>query len=302
MPSVRKTMKIILIISAILILFLMLILRMASFIMEGRRQSPEEAMEWQAAHYDTSFYRDLEKTDYTVRGDGDYLLHVRCLKNPEQTGAYVILSHGLTDNRMGSLKYVPMYMELGYNCIIYDLRGHGENEKTFTTYGILESRDLVRLAEDTRSRYPDLTSLGLHGESLGAATTVMALKYHPAVDFAVADCGFSDLENVLRTGYTYGHIPSFVISMADLGARLRYHYSLRDMRPIDALEGNEIPVLFIHGADDPFILPKNSQDMYERTAGPREIRLIPGAGHAVSILTDPNLYRETVSAFLERLK
>ena len=24
---------------------------------------------------------------------------------------------------MGSLKYVPMYLELGYNCIIYDLRG-----------------------------------------------------------------------------------------------------------------------------------------------------------------------------------
>jgi len=271
---------------------------LAGFTMTGKRQTLDEAMEWQSARYDTSFYRDIEKTDYTVTGDGGYILHAELLKNPHPTDQYMILSHGYTDNRIGSLKYARMYLDLGFNCIIYDLRGHGQNAPAFTSYGILEGKDLACLIEDTRERYPELSMLGLHGESLGAASTVTALKYRPQAGFVIADCGFSDIENVLREGYRNAHVPGFLFDLADLGARLRFHFSLKAMRPIDSLDENRIPILFIHGAEDRFILPVNSQDMYERTQGPKEIRLIPGAGHAESILTDPVSYRAAVSDFL----
>lgn len=274
---------------------------LAAFAMTGRRQTLEEAMAWQAERYDTSFYEALEKTDYTVASFDGYVLHAQELRNPVATERYVILSHGYTDNRFGSLKYVPLYLDLGYNCIIYDLRGHGENEKTFTTYGMREGRDLACLAADVRRRHPQLTQLGLHGESLGAASTVSALGQHPAVDFAVADCAFSDIEGVLRKGYADAGAPVFLVDLADLGARLRYHYALKDMRPIDALDGNQVPVLFIHGADDSFIVPQNSQDLYERTSGPRQLHLVEGAGHAESIFTDPEGYQAYVAAFLAQI-
>ena len=213
----------------------------------------------------------------------------------------MILSHGYTDNRMGSLKYAEIYLDQGFNCIIYDLRGHGENAADFTTYGIREGRDLSLLIGDTRTRYPELCRLGLHGESLGAATTISALRYRPKVDFAVADCGFSDIENVLREGYKNAGVPGFLFDLADFGAKIRYGYALRDMRPIDSLDENSVPVLFIHGADDAFILPENSRKMYERTAGPKELRLVSGAGHAESVLTDPAGYRNDVEEFLEEV-
>ena len=293
--------NLVIILAILLVLAAAAATKLASIVMTGRRQSLEEAWEWQSAHYDTDFYRDLEKTDYIVPGAGNYALHVQFLKNPSPTDKYVILSHGYTDNKFGSLKYVRMYLELEYNCIIYDLCGHGENEKAPTTYGILEGQDLALLAEDTRARYADLSRLGLHGESLGAAASVSSLKYHPQVDFVVADCGFSAIENVLDQGYKNAHLPSFLTDLADLGARIRYHYSLRDMRPIDSLDENRIPVLFIHGEDDTFILPENSRDMYDRTKGMREIRLIPGAGHAESVLKAPGDYQAYVSAFLQQL-
>ena len=292
---------ILIILSVLLILGLLAAWWLAGFTMTGRRQTLEEALQWQSEHYDTSFLQDLEKTDYTVTGADGYLLHVRLLKNPGPTDRYIILSHGYTDNRMGSLKYAEMYLDLGFNCVTYDLRGHGENEPSPTTYGILESLDLKALIEDTRTRYPDLTQLGLHGESLGAATTITVLKYTPQVDFAVSDCGFSDIENVLREGYKIARVPEFLFELADFGARIRYRYALRDMRPIDSLDENLIPILFIHGADDAFILPKNSQDMAARTRGPQELHLISGAGHAESILIDPEHYREYVSGFLAGL-
>ncbi len=292
--------KIVLIIAIIIaLLFIALTLWLPSFVMTGKRQTLEEAFNWQSDHYDISFYNDLEKTDYTVSGYEDYILHVEYLKNPVPTTRYMILSHGYTDNRMGALKYVSMYMDLGFNCIIYDLRGHGENESTFTTYGIREALDLKSLIEDTRTRYSDITILGLHGESLGAATTITSLKYKPQIDFAVADCGFSDIDNVLRKGYRNAHVPVFLVDLADLGAKIRYHFSLKDMRPIDSLDDNTIPILFLHGEEDTFILPKNSMDMADRTKGKHELHLIPKAGHAESILVDPELYRQYVMAFLE---
>lgn len=299
MSKAVKTLIILL--AFLLILMLLAAWLLAGFTMTGKRQTHDEALRWQSDHYDTSFYQLLQKTDYTVTGADGYTLHVQLLKNPEPTDRYIILSHGYTDNRFGSLKYVKMYLDLGFNCVLYDLRGHGENEPAFTTYGTLESRDLKALIEDTRARYPELTQLGLHGESLGAATTITVLKYEPQVDFAVADCGFSDIENVLREGYKNAHVPGFLFDLADLGSRIRYHYALKTMRPIDSLDENRIPILFIHGADDTLILPKNSQNMAERTRGPYEVRLIPGAGHAESILTDPEAYREYVNAFLQTI-
>lgn len=273
-----------------------------SFVMTGARQTLEEAFQWQTDHYDTSFYEDLEKAHYTVSGFEDYTLHVELLKNPASAGKYIILSHGYSDNRIGSLKYVPIYLKLGYHCIIYDLRGHGENEPTFTTYGVREAQDLTKLIEDTRARYDDLTVLGLHGESLGAATTITALKYKPDIDFAVADCGFSDIENVLKTGYRSAHLPESIFELADFGARIRYHYALKDMRPIDSLDENTIPILFLHGEEDRFILPKNSMDLAERTKGNYQLHLVPGAGHAESVLVAPEQYQQYVKEFTEGLE
>lgn len=298
----KKLRKLLIIIAAVVpVLVFALMLWLASFVMTGKRQTLDEAMQWQSEHYDTSFYEKLEKTNYTVKSFDGYELHAQFLKNPTPTDKYMIISHGYTDNRMGALKYVPMYLELGYNCIIYDLRGHGENEPTFTTYGIREGEDIYELVKDTRSRYSDISQLGLHGESLGAASTVASMKYKPDVDFAVADCGFSDIDNVLRGAYKYYHMPEFFVDMADLGARIRYGYSLKSMRPIDSLDDNEVPILFIHGAEDSFILPKNSENMAARTKGRSEIHFIEGAGHAESVIIDPENYKAYVKDFLDSL-
>ncbi len=285
----------------VIVLFFIVAMWLATFVVRGgKRQSVTEALEWQSKKYDTSFYNTLSKTDYTVSGYKGYILHVQFLKNPTPTNRYVIISHGYSDNRIGSLKYVQMYMELGFNCIIYDLRGHGENERAITTYGKLESRDLISLIKDTHSRYNDIECLGLHGESLGAATTITSLKYKPLVDFVVADCGFSDIDNVLREGYRRAHLPDVLVDLANMGIKVLYHHSLEEMRPIDALSDNHIPILFLHGKADIYITPDNSKRMAKATRGLSELSMIEGAGHAEGILKEPDIYRRHVSSFLKR--
>ena len=289
------------VIAGILALFIASCIFLASYVVNGKRQTFEEALNWQSERYDTFFYDETEKEDYTVQGDEGYLLHVQLLKAPEESSRYMIITHGFTDNRMGALKYARFYRELGFNCVIYDIRGHGENEKTFTTYGKKEGKDLALLIEDTRKRYTDLTALGLQGESLGAASTIMSLRYHPQVDFAVADCGFSDIENVLRNGIKNMKLPGFLADMQNLGLMMKYGCSFKDMRPIEALADSSVPVMFIHGEDDTLIDPKNSQDMFNAAKGCKEIHLIPGAEHALSAIVAPEQYLGYIRSFLEKV-
>ena len=275
---------------------------LARFAMTGKRQTLEEARAWQEAHYDFSWYDALEKTEYTVQSSDGYLLHAVFLKNPEETSRYILISHGYTDNRFGACKYAKMYLDEGFNVIAYDLRGHGLNEPTFCTYSVRERKDLLAMIRDSRSRYPGATLLGIHGESLGAATSIAVLEEKPPIDFVVSDCGFSDIAPVLEAGLQGMHLPRFLLRIASLCARVRYGTSFAEMRPIDSLEENRIPILFVHGAEDSFIVPDHSRRMKDATKGYAEIHLIPGAAHAQSILTDPAAYRKIVHDFLHRLE
>ena len=270
--------------------------------MQIRSETLEEAWKWQEERCDLSWYDPLEKTDYTVKSDDDYTLHVQLLKNPGDTNRYVIISHGNIDNRFGALRYAYMFLEQGFNVIIYDLRGHGMNEPALCTYSAKERKDLLALIRDSRERYPNMMFLGLHGKSLGAATSVAVLEEKPPVDFVVADCGFSEMVPVLKAKLRGMHLPAFLVNLGSVCAKICFGYSYSDMRPIDCLKENHIPILFIHGAADELIPPEHSEKMHRATAGYSELHLIPGAGHSMSIFTDPETYSNLVKNFIGKVE
>ena len=290
------------IIAAVLVLIVLVLgWFLSGYSMKINRQSLEEARKWQEEHYDISWYDGLEKTDYTVQSYDGYVLHAQLLKNPTPTHRYVLISHGYTDNHIGSLKYVQTYFSLGFNTVLYDLRGHGSNEPAFCTYSIRESRDLDVMIKDCRARYPDAELFGIHGESLGAATSVAVLKYAPDIDFVVEDCGFSEITTVMARGLRGFHLPAAMVHVASVWSKLRYGYYYHEMRPIDSLAESRTPILFIHGEKDDFILPFHAENMHAAAKGYSELHVIPGATHAASVLTAPEDYRAYIEGFLKQL-
>ena len=59
--------------------------------------------------------------------------------------------------------------------------------------------------------------------------------------------------------------------------------------------------MFIHGENDGFIPPVHSVNMQKETAGYSEINVIKGAGHAASVLTEPDEYKKILEVFLEKV-
>lgn len=291
-------MAVFIIILIICLIFTAMSLYLSYYSMRIKRQTFEEARRWQAEHYDISFYDKLEKNDYSIVSYDGYVLAVQLLINPEPTDRYILISHGYTDNHYGMLKYTKMYLDFGFNVILYDLRGHGENVKTFCTYTVRERKDLDLLIKDCRKRYPDMSVFGIHGESLGSATSIAVLEYKPDIDFVVADCGFAEIMNVMKGGLRDMHLPAWMIYPAQLCTRLIYGYKYTQMRPIDSLKDNEIPILFFHGEEDTIIRPVNSELMQKETKGYSQIHIIPGATHAASVLTAPEDYKRYTGEFL----
>jgi len=262
--------------------------------------SLEEEKKWAI---ENGVWGELEKyqtEEYSVSGKDDYILHCELVYSEEtkSSNKYVIISHGYGSNRYGAAKYVPVYISLGYNCIIYDLRGHGENDKSVCTIGNFESQDLIKLIDDTYSRYGEEIYLGLHGESMGSSTSLSALAYKPGVHFVVADCGFTNLYELVKIQFNNRKMGLFLPG-TDCAMKIMFGYSMKETHAIDALEENDVPICFIHGKRDDFISCKNSERMNEKTKGYSELHLVDNAGHAQSRqVLGINAYTGIISDFL----
>lgn len=295
----------ILLIAVLLLLAALLVLsaRLARFVAQPHHETLAEAEKNEKTHPELwGGYDAFPHTDYTVTSFDGYLLHAQLIPAEKPSKKFVVISHGYTVNRYCSVKYAGIYRELGYQCIIYDDRGHGENVPCKCTLGVTESRDLIAVIDDARRRWGSDISIGLHGESMGSGLQVMALRYHPDVKFIVNDCGYADLRNVLEGGLKKNfHLPKFFVLPASAMCRVLYGYFFSQCRPIDELKENRVPICFIHGEADSFISSSNSERMHAAAAGYSELHLFPGAEHARSYASDPPRYRRTVAAFLAKV-
>jgi len=240
----------------------------------------------------------IENEHYVTSFDGYQLWTGFVPGNPENKH-YVILSHGYTSTRYGMYKYVALWRRMGYNCIIYDNRGHGVNPPTDCSFGIRESKDLMAIIEDTYNRYGEDIHLGLHGESMGAGLQVMALAHKPKIDFIVNDCGYSEILPVLRWKVedTF-HFPAVLADLASPFAKIFYKYRFEEVRPIDCLKENEIPICFVHGVDDNFTHKWHSEKMYDVNKGYKELHLFEGADHAECVVVDTQRYQKMLQNFM----
>lgn len=240
--------------------------------------------------------------EYTITTYDGLKLWVGYVPAKEESKKFVILSHGYTSTRYGMYKYAALWRRLGVNCVLYENRGHGVNEPTTTTFGIKEAKDLMKVIEDTYERYGRDIRIGLHGESMGAGLQLMALDYSPKVDFIVNDCGYSEILPVLRWKVEQSFkFPGILAKLASPYCKLVFGYRFEEVRPIDRLKENEIPICFVHGLEDTFTHCWHSEKMHEANKGYKELHLYEGADHAECVVVDSERYLNMLKNFTEKV-
>lgn len=221
------------------------------------------------------------------------------------TNKYIIICHGVTMNKVNSIKYMKLFINRGWNVLMYDHRRHGESGGKTTSYGYYEKHDLKAMVDWLKRRIGNGLVFGIHGESMGAVTMLLyAGEIEDSAAFYIADCPFSDLEEQLayRLKVDY-HLPkSIMMPIANAVLKLREGYQFKDVSPISVIQNIQKPVLFIHSAKDDYILPEMTKKLYKKKSGPKKIYLAPNGAHALSFAENKTEYEEVVDDFLRNLR
>jgi pimeloyl-ACP methyl ester carboxylesterase len=207
------------------------------------------------------------------------------LPSPTGDERTLLMCHGWGDNKGELLAKTAFLNSAGsFNLLYFDNRSHGESGGEITTIGCLEVMDFHAAMDYLREHKPRcLERLGVFGLSMGAAVAAMAAPEHPEVKAVVMESPFTTYRQVTRRwAWNNLRIPYFPLMMIVLWMlRLRVGRedvdSYSPLRFISRLEPR--PVLFVSGADDRLMPPKDVRKLFAAAREPKELWMIPGAAH-----------------------
>lgn len=277
---------------------------MMHFVSHPKRSTYEETRQREISRNHWGNYDEFPKEEWNITSFDGSILHGYFL--PNQSDKYVIITHGYTDTHHGSVKYANIYYNLGYNVYLYDIRYHGLNEhhKNYCTMGDAESKDLSAVIEAHYQRFGHDIFLGIHGESLGAASSILALENNQQLNFCVADCPFYDLKELLYyQAMQMFHMPKPMVHLANLWYRLLKGRNFFAISPLKVISTNQVPLMLIHGGDDDFIPTFHGEKLYHACPDScnKTLHITPGANHAESYAVNPQQYTQWIEDFLNTL-
>lgn len=221
---------------------------------------------------------------------------------------YAICCHGYTGEPAEMAKWAHRFAKLGFTVLVPAQRAHELSEGRYVGMGWLEHNDLLAWIHLIVESDPDARIL-LHGNSMGAATVMMAAgdpRLPRNVVSAIEDSGYASVRmQFIDSARSMFHLPKLLAAMcvdaAGLVCKYRAGFDFSDASCVEQLKHTTIPMLFIHGAADTFVSPRFLDMNYGACSSlDREKLLVPDADHVMSSAVAPDVYWSKVEGFVKR--
>lgn len=217
----------------------------------------------------------------------------------------VIMNHGYTANHYIDYQFTDIFFEEGYNVLLIDMRSHGESEGKVASYGYNESKDIGSWVRWIKDKIGEDAYIGLHGQSMGAATVMLYGATHPNdIKFVIEDCGFTSAREAIKFQFRKVKIPFWPLyDLIRVKVKRKYKFDFNNISPEDAIVNSDIPVLFIHGDNDKVVPTWMGEALYNEKNGEMDrLYLVQGAGHMEAYSKDREKYKQVVKEFLDNIK
>lgn len=196
----------------------------------------------------------------------------------------IVFIHGHNDNRFQGFLRAKGLLQNGMNVLTFDLRGHGESQGSYCTYGYYEKNDIAAVLDYLETRHDiDTRRFYLMGSSMGAAIAIQAAE-DPRVKAVIAEGPYANLREVaLRYATLFGLIPKFVVYPAAevalrLGERVAgFHVSQIEVS--NCAKKVRCPILLIHGTSDWQIPCYHSERIFANVGSQKYLWLVEKARH-----------------------
>jgi len=214
----------------------------------------------------------------------------------------VILLHGIASCKESMINVAAKLSRLGYNCILYDSRAHGESGGLNCTFGYYEKHDVSVFIDSARTRFPSMGPVGIYGASLGAAVAIQAMAIDHRIACGIAVSPFATMREVVYDYWKHlSRLPLPSITNASLKRSEEIaHFSVDSVRPEQAALEIDNPVLVIHGDQDSKISIRYGRRVYQNLRSPgKQWFEVGGAGHNDIESVAGETYLGTLAAFLQ---
>lgn len=250
---------------------------------------------------------EAKREDFEVRAPDGAVLRGWKVRPPNSGADWVLLFHGVSDNRVGVTGHAEFLLRNGYNVLMMDARAHGASDGDKATYGWLERHDVHAIAEALFTSEP-VHCFFLLGESMGGSIALQAAAVEPRVAGVVAESAFANLKDVsfdyagLHVSHWLGRTlfrPASWLALS--GATKEGGFRAEDVSPEKAVAERPFPVLLICGTRDRNIPPRHTKRIFKAATGPKEMWLVPGAGHSAALGAALQEFEQRVVKFYRAL-
>ena len=228
---------------------------------------------------------------------------------PDNAGQSVIITHGWRVNRIdpgwGTDKIARDLVQHGYDVLVFDFSGRGQSSGDRFTMGTKEYKDVLGAYDFMKGgasgkAYPP-AKMAVMGDSMGAASVLLASREMPDVGAVIADSSFAHLRPVLEQEIPRrSSVPAF---LAPASLRLTPLFGLNvDLNTVEAVRAQpDRAFLFFNARDETFIRASNAEELKGACGNPNcELVLMPGDKHVGTYLSDPAAYMARVYGFLDK--
>ena len=230
------------------------------------------------------------------------------VKRPLKPLGTVLLTHGVFKNRQQVLTRALFLSKLGYQSLLFDMRGMGQSGNSAVSGGLLEAGDYLAAEKYLEGRHELKKPVVFFGFSLGSMAALRAAAKATVIDAVIADSPLANLKSYVsrRTmGGQFASLPGFLNNcLKDYDQLTGLHLTENDMDLTPIVEQLSQPaVLYITGESDDLAKSKEVQELFSHTPSHhRRLVYIPDSGHEETFKKFPLIYEKEVRDFLTDLK
>jgi alpha-beta hydrolase superfamily lysophospholipase len=227
----------------------------------------------------------------SIPGDGHRI--AGSLRDLGPASPVVLLLHGMGGSRLSTVPRAQRLVAAGFSVLLIDLQAHGETPGEHITLGWHESDDVRSAVEWLRERGP-ARRIGVVGVSLGGAAFLLG-EAPPHVDALVLEAVHPRLRRAVENRVGRWFAP---LLLAQVEPRLGVRVS--KLNPVKHLAAVDAPLLVVGGERDTDTTAEETRALFAAAREPKELWIVPGAGHEDFSRMDPAGYDAHVVAFLRR--
>ena len=195
--------------------------------------------------------------------------------------------HGNGINIGANVAHASRFQRMGFSVLLPDYRGYGLSQGNFPTESQVYQDAQVAWEYLVKQRKIPPQQIFIYGHSLGGAVAIDLAVKHPDAAGLIVESSFTSVADMVNHQQIYRIFP----------VSLLLHQRFNSIDKVGALA---VPVLFIHGTADWQVPAGMSQQLYASAPQPKQIFLVPEAGHNNTAEVAGNQYFQVVKQFVKK--